>query len=165
MRIDKWMSHPAESVKPLDSILHAREIMEAHRINQLPVVVRKKVVGIVTDRDLRDAFPSVFAEHQTAKTAPDPARITVEQVMTTNVVTLSPKDSIENAAQMMLRERFGSIPIVADEQLVGILTRSDILRAFVMLCASVKPKVIPTPTPLPESEASKKRARRRTGKS
>jgi acetoin utilization protein AcuB len=164
VRIDKWMSRPPQSVKPLDSIRHAREIMEARRINQLPVIVRKEIVGIVTDRDLRDAFPSVFADGKTAKGAPDPARITVEQVMTTNVVTLAPDDNIENAARLMLQERFGSIPIVAGEQLVGVLTRSDILRAFVALCESLKPTVLPPAQAPPESEESKKRAKQRAHK-
>jgi acetoin utilization protein AcuB len=164
VRIDKWMSHPPESVKPLDSIRHAREIMETRRINQLPVIVRKQLVGLVTDRDLRDAFPSVFADSNTAKAAPDPARISVEQVMTSNAVTLAPDDNIEHAARLMLQERFGSIPIVDGEQLVGILTRSDILRAFVALCESMKPTVLPPARTPPESEESKKRAKRRARK-
>ena len=72
MRIDKWMTREVEKVKPLDSILRAREIMEKRRINQLPVVFRGEVVGIITDRDLRDAFPSVFADRKTIRTLPDP---------------------------------------------------------------------------------------------
>jgi acetoin utilization protein AcuB len=164
VRIDKWMSRPPESVKPLDSIRHAREIMETRRINQLPVIVRKQIVGIVTDRDLRDAFPSVFADGKVVKGAPDPAKITVEQVMTSNVVTLAPDDNIENAARLMLQERFGSIPIIDGEQLVGVLTRSDILRAFVALCESMKPTVLPPAKTPPESEESKKRAKQRARK-
>jgi CBS domain-containing protein len=162
VRIDKWMSRPPQSVKPLDSIRHAREIMEARRINQLPVIVRKEIVGIVTDRDLRDAFPSVFADGNVTKGTPDPAKITVEQVMTTNVVSLAPDDNIENAARLMLQQRFGSIPIVEGAQLVGVLTRSDILRAFVALCESLKPTVLPPAQTPPESDESKKRARKRT---
>ena len=60
IRIREWMTSPIVSIKPRDTILHAREIMEKARINQLPVVVRSRLVGIVTDRDLRDAFPSVL---------------------------------------------------------------------------------------------------------
>src|SRR5262249_34689279 len=60
MRVDGSMKRPVLTVKPRDSIAHARAIMEEHRVNQLPVVVDDRLVGIVTDRDLRDAFPSVF---------------------------------------------------------------------------------------------------------
>lgn len=161
MRIDKWMSRPPVGVKPLDSILRAREIMEARRINQLLVVVRNKIVGIITDRDLRDAFPSVFAEAAEPMAVADPARIKVEEVMTTNTVTLRPADSIQEAAKLMLRERFGSVPIVEDGKPVGILTRSDILRAFVSLCELLKPAELPPASATIESEASKNRARRR----
>ena len=60
MNIAKWMGHPVHAVKPRDTIRRARELMAEHRVNQLPVVVDGRIVGIVTDRDLRDAFPSVF---------------------------------------------------------------------------------------------------------
>ena len=137
MEIEKWMKHPVHSVKPLDSIQHARELMEQHRINQLPVVVDGRVVGIVTDRDLRDAFPSVFdssARRETkSKGGADPNAITVEMVMTPNVLTLGPKDSVGKAVQLMRSERIGAIPIVDAARLVGILTRSDVLDAFVAL--------------------------------
>ncbi len=54
------MKHPVTTVRPQDSARHAREVMEKHRFNQLRVVVDGRLVGIVTDRDLRDVFPSVF---------------------------------------------------------------------------------------------------------
>ena len=60
MQIEKWMKREVHCIKPLDSIQHARDLMEEHRINQLPVVVNGRLVGIITDRNLRDAFPSVF---------------------------------------------------------------------------------------------------------
>ena len=62
MIVANWMTKRVATVKPLDTILHAREILEDRRVNQLPVVVGEEVVGIITDRDLRDAFPSVFDE-------------------------------------------------------------------------------------------------------
>jgi acetoin utilization protein AcuB len=129
------MKHPVHSVKPLDSIQHARRVMEEHRVNQLPVVTGGRVVGIVTDRDLRDAFPSVFTSPARPPT-PDPERITVESVMTPNVITLGPRDGMMTAASLMRRERIGAIPIVDGTRLVGILARSDVLEAFVSLEAA-----------------------------
>lgn len=126
------MKFPVRTVKPLDSIRHARDVMAEHRINQLPVVVDGRLVGIVTDRDLRDAFPSVFADPARRGDA-DPAHIRVEEVMTSNVLTLTPSDGVIAAASLMRRERVGAIPIVDGTRLVGILARSDVLDAMVGL--------------------------------
>jgi acetoin utilization protein AcuB len=140
MRIEPWMKHPVVTVKPRDSARHAREVMEKHRVNQLPVVVDGHLVGIVTDRDLRDAFPSVFelaeatGRHRRAP-GTDPAAIPVEDVMTRDVLTLAPAAFIADAARLMRRQRVGAIPIVDGRRLVGIVTRSDLLDALVELTA------------------------------
>jgi len=135
MKIESWMKHPVVTVRPKDSARHAREAMERHRVNQLPVVVDDDLVGIVSDRDLRDAFPSVFesaeaaARHRRADT--DPSTIPVEDVMTREVLTLAPSVFVVDAARLMRRARIGAVPIVDGRRLVGILTRSDVLDAFV----------------------------------
>lgn len=136
------MTRRVQSVRPLDSIQHAREIMATHRLNQLPVLADGQLVGIVTDRDLRDAFPSVFestprvAPHR-PEAATDPREIRVEEVMTANVLTLKPLDSLIDAARLMRRERIGAVPITDGGQMVGIITRSDVLDAFVSLADTV----------------------------
>jgi len=158
MLIEKWMSRTVHSVKPLDSILHARKLMVEHRINQLPVTVDQRVVGIVTDRDLRDAFPSVFSQAEQAlepERPPGrrrrvqragevrPEEITVDDVMTRKVLTLSPEDPVADAARLMRRERIGGVPIVAQGKLVGILTRSDVLGAFLALLSPIDGESFP----------------------
>lgn len=140
MYIENWMKREVHCIKPLDSIQHARDLMEEHRINQLPVVVNGRLVGIITDRNLRDAFPSVFdtpllGKSHKAPKGTDPQQIRVEMVMTPNVLTLGPKDDIIEAARVMRRERIGAIPIVEGSRLVGILARSDVLEAFVALAS------------------------------
>ncbi len=141
MKIEAWMKHPVVTVKRQDSARHARETIEKHRINQLPVVTDGHLVGIVTDRDLRDAFPSVFdspttLERRQRRPAVDPAKIRVEDVMTATVFVLAPGVFLADAARLMRRERVGAIPIVDGGKLVGILTRSDVLDAFVELSQS-----------------------------
>jgi acetoin utilization protein AcuB len=149
MQIQRWMKHPVHCVKPLDSIQHAREIMEMHRINQLPVVTGGRLVGIITDRDVRAAYPSVFDAAPSSAKRPQPSltsspeSVTVEVVMTRNVLTLGPHDSVPEAARLMRHERLGAVPIVENNRLVGILARSDVLEAFVALATSVAPA--PTP--------------------
>lgn len=137
VEIAKWMKSPVRTVKPLDSIRHARDVMAEHRINQLPVVLGGRVVGIVTDRDLRDAYPSVFAD-PTRHEDPDPSNVKVESVMTGNVLALAPSDTMIAAANLMRRERIGAIPIVDGTRLVGIIARSDVLDAMVGLEALVE---------------------------
>ncbi len=147
MHVENWMTREVQCVKPLDSIQHARDLMEQHRINQLPVVVNSRLVGIVTDRNLRDAFPSVFdapplGKSHKAPKGTDPKQIRVEMVMTPNVLTLGPKDDVIEAARVMRRERIGAIPIVEGHRVVGIIARSDVLDAFVALAAAGTPKAI-----------------------
>lgn len=137
MRIDAWMKHPVLTVKPLDSVVHARALMARERVNQLPVVSNGHLVGMVTDRDLRDAYPSV-AETGVLDASGDPERVPVESVMAFNVLTLAPDQTMAEAAQLMRRERIGAVPIVDERRLVGILTRSDVLRAFVGLVERVE---------------------------
>ena len=139
MQIARWMKHPVRSVKPLDSIQHAREVMVEHRINQLPVLANGRLVGVVSDRDLRDAFPSVLVEPTTHPT-PDPKQVAVESVMTQNVFTLTPHDSVMAAAGLMRRERIGALPILDGARLVGILARSDLLEALISLESSATGK-------------------------
>lgn len=131
----EWMSCPVHSLKPRDSVAHARELLERSRINQLPVVVDGRIVGIVTDRDLRDAFPSILetlvpSRRRARRSGIDPLQVPVEEVMTVKVVTLGPEDGVDQSARLMRRERIGSIPIVEEGKLIGIVTRSDVLQAY-----------------------------------
>jgi len=134
------MSHPVHAVKPLDSIQHAREVLERHRVNQLPVMVDGRLVGIITDRDLREAFPSPFESSLFARRAPrvtaaDPRQVTVEMVMTRDVTTVGLEESMADAARLMRTQRIGALPVVDGERVVGVLTRSNVLEAFVDLAA------------------------------
>lgn len=131
MLIENWMKRQVHTVKPHDSIRHARKLMEEHRVNQLPVVAGGQLVGIVTDRDLRDAFPSVLEHHRRRLGADaNPDTVPVEDLMSRNVLTLGPQDTFEDAAALMRRERIGAVPIVDGHRLVGIVARSDVLEAF-----------------------------------
>ena len=95
------------------------------------------LVGIVTDRDLRDAINTAAASARvvgTLEPVPQTGKeIPVDAVMTHHVITLAPHSSIITAAELMRRERIGSVPIVDGQSLVGIVTRTDILQAFVSL--------------------------------
>ena len=141
--IRDWMKRPQYTAGPRDWISHVRAVLEEHRINQLPVVAKGTLVGIITDRDVRDAFPSVFdaagfTPEMPRKPLRDPDQIRVEEVMTANVITLGPDATVVEAAALMRRERLGALPIVDGHALVGILTRSDVLDAFIVLAGRVE---------------------------
>jgi acetoin utilization protein AcuB len=140
-RVATWMHAEVHVAHPHDPIDRARALCEQHRVNQLPVEAEGRIVGIVTDRDLRDAFPSV-AQEITSPT--DAHRLTaslrVEDIMTRNVVSVTEDDSIDLAADIMRRERIGALPVLRGTHLVGILTRTDLLGALLALTATTETK-------------------------
>lgn len=130
MDVTQWMTKSVVTIKPHDTLRHAREQLAKYRINQLPVVVNDKLVGIVTDRDVRDAYPSSLRLFYGKDIDEFGDSHTVEEVMTYNVVAISSQTSLHEAAQRLRRQRFGALPVVENGQLVGIITRSDLLDAM-----------------------------------
>lgn len=130
MQVAEWMTTPVLTIKRQDTLRHARELMTKYRINQLPVVSDGVVIGIVTDRDIRDAYPSSLRllDEQDINTFSD--NHTIEAVMTFDVVTVPPHMSIREAARLLRKGRFGALPVVEHNTIKGVLTRSDILDAF-----------------------------------
>jgi acetoin utilization protein AcuB len=130
MDVSQWMTKSVMTIKPKDTLRHARERLTKYRINQIPVVVNDKLVGIVTDRDVRDAYPSSLRLFYGKDIDEFGDSHTVEEVMTYNVVAISPQTSLREAAQRLRRQRFGALPVVENGKLVGIITRSDLLDAM-----------------------------------
>src|SRR5262249_11128123 len=91
MDVSQWMTKSVMTIKPKDTLRHARERLAKYRINQLPVVVNDKLVGIVTDRDVRDAYPSSLRLFYGKDIDEFGDSHTVEEVMTYNVVAISPQ--------------------------------------------------------------------------
>jgi len=126
------MTKSVMTIKPQDTLCQARERLAKYRINQLPVVVNDKLVGIVTDRDVRDAYPSSLRLFHGKDIDEFGDSHTVEEIMTYNVVAISPGTSLREAAQRIRRQRFGALPVVENGKLVGIITRSDLLDAMLV---------------------------------
>ena len=130
MNVSQWMTKEPVTIKPKDTLRHGRERLAKYRINQLPVAVGDKLVGIVTDRDIRDAYPSSLRLFHGKDIDEFGDSHTIEEVMTYNVITVSPQTPLREAAQRLRQQRFGALPVVDNDKLVGILTRSDILDAM-----------------------------------
>jgi acetoin utilization protein AcuB len=137
VRVADWMSESVLAVETFDSIAIARRLMAKHRINQLPVLENDVLVGIVTDRDIRDAYPTSMLIGRTKEIDEFAESYTVEEVMTYDIFTVRPETPLAAAVSLLRRHRIGSLPVVKDKQLVGIITRSDILD-FVLDGAGIK---------------------------
>lgn len=117
------MSRDVITVPPSATVADALDTLNANAIRHLPVVDGGKVVGILSDRDLRMAMGG----------RPDEAA--VADVMTPDPLTLTSGTVVEVAGRLMVEHSVGCVPVVDDGQLVGILTESDLLRSFVELLA------------------------------
>lgn len=135
--VSQWMTKQVLAVEVFDSLGIARRIMAKHRINQLPVVEDEKLVGIVTDRDVRDAYPTSIMIDRGKEIDKFADSYTVEEVMTFNVMSVCPETPLVTAVRLLRRHRIGSLPVVEEGKLVGIITRSDILD-FILSGKSLK---------------------------
>jgi len=117
MIVGNRMTQEPITVDPEDLSIRASLKMQAGGFRRLPVVSDGKLVGIISERDLR--------EHRGHL-----EQIKINGIMTENPITVTPATTVEEAAQIMLERRVGGLPVVADGRVVGIVTASDILRAF-----------------------------------
>ena len=130
MLVSKRMTRDPVAVSPDASLADALRLTREHRIRHLPVVRDGVLAGIVSDRDIRLAMPSPVTETDPERTG-FLARTPVSHVMSGEVVTLGPYDTVEEAARQMHRHRIGAVPVVdAHGRLLGIVTETDVLRAF-----------------------------------
>ncbi|QXD15461.1 CBS domain-containing protein [Rhodocaloribacter litoris] len=126
MLVQDIMYGPVVTVAPGDTLADAYRIMHERDIRHLPVVETGRLVGIVTDRDLRFATSALHP-------APFPPEARVADVMMRAPKTATPDDPVEEAALKMRTYRIGCLPVVESGRLVGIVTVTDLLDAFVRM--------------------------------
>ena len=137
MFIDKSMTRDVISVEKETGVLEAHELMSQHEIRHLPVVdADGRLIGIVTDRDIRSAIPYELTKRPDTEEAEESRkrveRMTVGEIMTTNVIKITPTDTIQDALLLVQMHKVGALPVVDDEgHLKGFLSVRDLLRAFV----------------------------------
>jgi acetoin utilization protein AcuB len=145
--VQDWMTRNLVTLSPEASVAEALTLCRERRIRHIPILEERRLVGIVSDRDLRDASPAL-GDPERGRTLQE---IRVGDVMTREVITADPQETIENAAQEMYELKIQSLPVVtegpvvdegsavAEEELLGIVTSSDVMRALVMLAGLPEP--------------------------
>ena len=134
MLIEQIMTTKLFITHPNSAVTDAQDLMRRERIHHLPVVDRrsKKLVGIVTEKDLLYASPSPASTLNVYEITRLLSELRVERVMTKGVVTAVADEPIENAARLMADRNIGCIPIVdAAGVAVGLVTESDVFRVFI----------------------------------
>jgi len=118
MQVQEWMNRDVVTVTPEESFRTAMHLIRQKGIRHLPVVEGKRLVGIVTDRDLRQAAPSGATSLSIHELHYILEKVTVREIMTKQVVTIRPDQTVEDAALLLLGHRIGGLPVVREGELL-----------------------------------------------
>ncbi|MFQ5804594.1 MAG: CBS domain-containing protein [Candidatus Methylomirabilales bacterium] len=131
MVVERYMTLNPITVRPDTSLRKAQDLLHGHRIRHLPVVQGRRLIGIITDRDLRQLFPSSLAPpDEVAEFRSAAVQVKVGEVMTRRVISVTPDTRTHRAARLMVERRLGCLPVLRGSTLVGIITTIDLLRAM-----------------------------------
>lgn len=134
MLVKDWMSRKVVTVNVNDSMQHAINRLMEHDISMMPVMEDGKLVGIVTDRDLKRASPSDAVMLDIQRILYLLSKLEVGAIMSRYPITLSPDHTMEEAAEIMLTNKISGCPVLDESShIVGMLTKNDIFRAMMSL--------------------------------
>ena len=139
MFVEKWMTPDPQTVPPDMTISAVALEMSRRKFRHFPVVEPNRsggrLLGIVAKYDIARGFPNdlnPFSVEVTEDSVPKP----VASVMTKKVITVTPDCPIEEATRLLRSNRIGSLPVLRDSQLIGIITESDLFEAFISMTAA-----------------------------
>lgn len=131
MQVKDWMATELVTVAPETPVLTAAQILKSRRIRRLPVLDKNGLlVGIVSDRDLKEAAPSKATTIDVHEHHYLLGEMKVEAIMTRPVLTVAPTDTVEKAAALMIKHKITGLPVVDGKRPVGILTTDDVARVL-----------------------------------
>jgi acetoin utilization protein AcuB len=134
MLVKNWMSKNVITVDRNDSMQDAMKYLKEHDIRMLPVLKNDKLIGIITDRDLKRASASDATTLEVHELLYLLSKIQVKDIMTRDVITVPPDFTVEETAQVLQRNRISGAPVVdANGRLVGTITQSDLFRVLISL--------------------------------
>ncbi|AZB43967.1 CBS domain-containing protein [Bacillus sp. FJAT-42376] len=136
MIVDQIMTRHVFTLDPQDTLARAIEVMKENRIRHIPIVNKEgSVAGIVSDRDVKDASPSVFQIAEKMDELNQP----LENIMKTDVITGHPLDFVEEISSIFFERKIGCMPILKAGKLAGIITETDLLHSYVQLTGANQP--------------------------
>lgn len=136
MIVEEIMKSDVSTLTSDSTIADAIQMMKTKRIRHLPVIdTDHQIIGLVTDRDIKDATPSIFyaSDHSDVLQKP------VKEIMRTNIITGHPLDFVEEISAVFYEHHISCVPIVKDQKLVGIVTETDLLHTLVQLTGAHQP--------------------------
>jgi acetoin utilization protein AcuB len=134
MLVKNWMSTDVIEVDADSSMQDAFRLLKEHRIRMLPVVSESRLVGVVTDRDLKRASASDATSLDIHELLYLIARIKVDAIMTRNPITVLPEMTIEETAQILMENKISGAPVVDGRgKVAGIITQTDLFRVLISL--------------------------------
>ena len=130
MLVATIMHEDVITATPDMSLAQAQRLMQEKHLRHLPVLSGKHLVGIVTDRDIRNAVPSLATTLSRGEIAYQLDTTPVKTCMTEQVISITPDTDVVEGAALLLQHTIGGLPVVKDGKLVGMVTEIDFLQAF-----------------------------------
>jgi CBS domain-containing protein len=131
-QVQSIMQRKVHTVGIADRVIHARHIMITENIARLPVLQDKKLVGIISDIEIALAFAALKKSFSVGKQKHHLHELLVQDAMKAQVVSSTPSMRITDAAELMLKHNIGALPLLENDKLVGMITRTDLLRTIVL---------------------------------
>ncbi|QKY69718.1 acetoin utilization AcuB family protein [Lentibacillus sp. CBA3610] len=156
MLVEEIMKTNVYTLPPTATVADALQLLKENHIRHIPIVdTEQQVIGIVSDRDVRDASPSIFADHTNYQAFNNE----IQSIMSQPVTTVHPLDFVEEVARVFYDEEFACLPVVSENRLIGMITEKDMLYTLIQLTGTnvqssqVEIKVPHKPGILPEVAA------------
>ena len=141
MNVGRRMSFPVITVNVDTLITKAHELMAREKIQQLPVLKAGKLVGVVGEEDILKAYPSSATSLAVWEITSLIDKITVKDIMSKKIFTVTEDTPIEEAARIMADNKISSLPVLRNEELVGIITETDLFRIMLEMLGARHPGV------------------------
>ena len=133
-RVRDWMTRFPITVNRRVSVLQAREIMEEEQVRRLLVLDDEDcLLGVVTSGDLREVSPSPVSSLSFFERRQALDDIPIEEIMHQDPISIPPDATIQEAADLMFQHKIGGLPVLDGEELVGVITQSDLMRGLVRM--------------------------------
>ena len=139
MLVRNWMNRKVITIDQDDSMAHAAELIREHQVHMLPVTRNGKLVGVVSDSDLKRASASDATSLEAHELLYLLAKLRVEDIMTRNPVTVPPDHTVEETAEILLQNNISGVPVVDENgEIAGIITRDDLFKVLIALSGLAK---------------------------